>query len=66
MVQIYSPNEDLYLTCVDCGVTFVFEPGEQVFYKSKGLSIPKRCPDCRRKRRLTLVPDTGKAGCGDG
>lgn len=48
--------EDKQLTCVDCGATFTFTRGEQFFYASKGLSTPKRCPDCRLKRKLTLVP----------
>ena len=40
------------LTCVDCGNEFVFTAGEQEFYKEKGFeNEPKRCPDCRRKKK---------------
>ncbi len=49
--------EDTLLRCVECGLTFVFSTGERAFFISKSLSIPKRCPDCRRRRRATLVPD---------
>jgi len=44
--------EDKSLTCVECGVEFVFTAGEQEFYQSRGLeNEPKRCPDCRRAKR---------------
>ena len=43
---------DRTLTCADCGQDFVFTAGEQEFYASKGFSSdPRRCPDCRRKRK---------------
>src|SRR4051812_11940 len=40
---------DRSLTCIDCNKPFVFDVGEQQFFKSKGFSDPKRCPDCRKK-----------------
>ena len=43
------------LTCIDCGNKFIFEAGEQAFYRSKGLAEPKRCKPCRDKRRATLI-----------
>ncbi len=44
--------EDEQLVCEDCGSTFVFTVGEQEFYAEKGLvNKPKRCPECRKKRR---------------
>jgi Probable zinc-ribbon domain len=48
---------DVILTCCDCNGTFPFSAGEQAFYHSKALSIPHRCPACRRRRRESLVPD---------
>lgn len=39
------------LTCQDCGKEFPFSAGEQKFYEQKGFDPPKRCPDCRKKRR---------------
>jgi len=49
--------EDRLLTCADCGTEFIFTAGESVYFESKRLSIPKRCPDCRRQRKATIVPD---------
>ncbi len=44
--------EDEKLVCEDCGVEFIFTAGEQEFYAEKGLvNKPKRCPECRKKRR---------------
>jgi len=55
---IFEPKE---LTCVECGNTFVFETGEQIFFISKGLTEPKRCPECRLKRKLTIVHPEGSS-----
>ena len=49
--------QDRELLCVDCLNKFIFTSGEQVYYASKLLSTPKRCPRCRRFRRQSLVPD---------
>ncbi|MFC2022747.1 zinc-ribbon domain containing protein [Chloroflexota bacterium] len=46
------------IVCIDCGLNFVFSSGEQRYFISKGLSQPKRCSQCRLKRRLSLVPDS--------
>jgi DNA-directed RNA polymerase subunit RPC12/RpoP len=48
---------DLILECVECGRNFTFTRGEQIYFASKGLSTPRRCPECRLKRKLTLVPE---------
>ncbi len=47
------------LRCVDCGMDFIFTVGEQRYFLSKGLSVPKRCPQCRQRRRDTLVREGG-------
>ena len=39
------------LSCVDCRKSFIFESGEQKFFKMRGLTPPKRCPNCRSKRK---------------
>ncbi len=52
--------ESKTLLCVDCGTQFLFSMGEQRYFTSKGLSTPKRCPQCRRKRRDTLVREGGE------
>ncbi len=45
------------LRCYDCGQSFVFTAGEQAYFKSKGLSEPKRCKPCRELRKQTLNPE---------
>lgn len=45
---------DRMLACEDCGAQFVFDAGEQRFFKEKGFSEPKRCPKCRKKVRFRM------------
>jgi hypothetical protein len=49
--------QDKLLRCLECGADFAFTIGEQRYFFSKELSIPKRCPACRQKRKATLVPE---------
>jgi DNA-directed RNA polymerase subunit RPC12/RpoP len=46
--------QDRLLVCSDCGKDFVFEAGEQYFYWRKKLDPPRRCPACRKLRKLTI------------
>ena len=50
-------QSDLVLQCVECGRNFVFRVAEQLYFKSKQLSQPKRCRECRAERKARLVPD---------
>jgi hypothetical protein len=45
--------QDITLKCVEHNGEFVFTAKEQKFFKEKGFPKPKRCLDCRRKRRAT-------------
>jgi hypothetical protein len=45
---------DKTINCCDCHNDFTFTEGEQVYYKDRNLAEPKRCPNCRLKRRGTL------------
>ena len=40
-------------SCVeyDCQLEFEITEGEQEFFASKEFELPKRCHDCRRKRK---------------
>lgn len=38
-------------TCKQCGKEFVITQSEINFYKSKNLSIPKRCKECRQNNK---------------
>jgi hypothetical protein len=46
---------DREIICVDCGKAFTWNREEQAFYLSKGLQPPKRCKDCRLRRKLTIA-----------
>ena len=46
---------DSILHCLDCDKDFVFTAGEQLYFESKDLMLPKRCPNCRLKRKQSLV-----------
>ena len=37
--------------CVQCGRDFALTDGEIKFYQEKGLTLPKRCPECRNKNK---------------
>ena len=52
-------HEDETIICCDCGEAFTWTTGEQLYYRAKQLSRPRRCSTCRRLRRLTLNPDPG-------
>lgn len=43
--------EDKTLKCKDCGNDFTFTGGEQAFFAKNNFTEPKRCPDCRRKKK---------------
>ena len=42
---------DLEIVCCDCACSFFFERGEQLFFRSRELAPPKRCPSCRSAKR---------------
>lgn len=38
-------------TCRDCGKSFEITRAERIFFESRGLALPKRCPACRKARK---------------
>jgi len=44
-------GQDLVCACIDCGRDFTITEGEREFYEFKKLSLPKRCPACRKQRK---------------
>jgi hypothetical protein len=58
--------EDRTLTCVECGLKFIFSVDEQRVHASRGYGHePRRCPPCRvdaRSRRRAQEQDAAKAG----
>jgi len=43
--------ESKILKCKICGNDFEWSEAEQAFYADRKLVEPKRCPDCRSKRK---------------
>jgi len=49
--------QDLQVKCKDCTSMFAITVGEQEFYKTRtspdgqAMSLPKRCKDCRMKKK---------------
>jgi len=41
-------------TCEECKKKFLIIEQELAFYKKKELPLPKRCPQCRQKLRLSF------------
>ena len=48
------------IVCQDCGKEFEFTVREQEFYQEKGFSEPKRCKECREKRKQERVEKTSE------
>lgn len=45
--------------CKECSKEFDITDEEQNFFISKGLEIPSRCKECRRKRRNAKAANKG-------
>lgn len=51
-----SEYQDRSLACVDCGESFTWTAGEQVFFHDKGLkNEPKRCKPCKHAKNDRLA-----------
>ncbi len=60
-----SEFQDRPITCVDCGDSFIWTVGEQVFFHDKGLkNEPKRCKPCKhaKNHRLAAISYAQAAG----
>lgn len=58
IINMHSTKErknharEILLVCKCCGKPFVFSSGEQRFYKENNLLEPKRCKECRKRKKL--------------
>ena len=41
--------------CKECGEFFNIDEKEQMWYKEKGFSLPRRCYSCRSLRRKKVI-----------
>ncbi|MGE5262949.1 MAG: zinc-ribbon domain containing protein [Acidobacteriota bacterium] len=47
---------DKWLVCTECGRQFLWDAGEQAWYRLKRFfNQPKRCRDCRDRKRNTHI-----------
>jgi len=44
-------RQDQIIRCCDYGACLILTLGERQFYLDRKLNLPKRCPECRQKRR---------------
>lgn len=53
----YALDEDLIEIhqCPECGIWFVTNKDEELWFMERGWPIPKRCHKCRRERRVLRV-----------
>lgn len=53
---------DKEIKCIekDCGQTFTMSEGEEQFFVDKGMYLPKRCPDCRSRRKREREDSEGQ------
>lgn len=56
-VKKYEKSKDIELYCFECREYFVFSIAEQEFYENNGLSLPKKCEDCRERRKGWILND---------
>ncbi len=42
---------DKKIKCIDCGNEFVFTVRDQKFFQEQNWTEPKRCKDCRNKKK---------------
>lgn len=47
----FDSNISIEKTCRDCGKTFEITRAERIFFESRGLALPKRCPTCHKARK---------------
>ncbi|MBQ2942331.1 MAG: zinc-ribbon domain containing protein [Clostridia bacterium] len=44
-------KQEIFTQCLECGEDFSITADEQLFYEYNGLCLPKRCKNCRKKRK---------------
>ena len=45
---------EMVFKCVDCAKNYNIAPNEFTFYKKEKIPLPRRCPDCRYKKRFAI------------
>ncbi len=63
MISMEAELTDKIIVCQECGAEFIFSIGNQLFFKAKNLSQPKRCKACVAIRKAKIVPDSLRHTC---
>ena len=45
---------DLTINCTWCKKDFIFSVKDQKYYSNKSFDMPKKCKDCRLKKKLAF------------
>ena len=48
-------DEDIKVECQDCGKEFNHSVSEQILFEKLGYNIPKRCQECRKKKKARNI-----------
>lgn len=51
-------GETKKITCVDCSKEFELTAKNIAWFEQQGFDLPKRCPDCRKKRKEARATQT--------
>jgi len=51
-------DDDVKLTCRQCGRQFILTKAEQEFYELKGFNLPSHCKECRLSKQAKAAPPT--------
>jgi len=51
--------EAVTLSCIQCGTEFVFSGQERERCMAKGFGMPRRCPECRKKKAKGMETGNG-------
>lgn len=46
---------DKLITCYECGKEFLFTTGEQIFYRGRNFSDPRKCQSCRNRGKQNSI-----------
>ena len=52
--------KDKTITCIQCEIPFVLTAVEQERFFERGFGIPKRCPNCRKKKLKIMEKNEGR------
>ena len=57
--MIQEELNDQIIKCFNCGAGFILSTEERAWYQEKSYHLPKRCPECRKKRRQEREVNNG-------